>query len=185
MATRSDRAIRLVEPIAERQRGFITTADAAAVGVTAADLWRLANAGGLRHCGRFVYRLADATSAPSDRLFRALLLVGDGAMLAGPTVLAEHGGFVGWQARVWVATAVRTRRTFGERIEVVRCAPDAPYELVDGIRSQPVADAILSSRTWFETKKLIRITRAAALRGLISPDDKERVMYALDRHSRA
>ena len=80
-----------VREIALGEYGYVTTKDAAAAGVPAVELRKLAARGALVHVAYGIYRVPDAPGSPFDQFAEALLRAGDGAYLRGDSVLALFG----------------------------------------------------------------------------------------------
>lgn len=136
--------------------GFITTAEAMALGVAKSELCALVKRNRLLHRGYGVYRLATHyLPTPYDGFAEALLLVGgEDAVIWGESVLALHDLALVNPPVIEVATCRRVRRTLPPWIKIVRQKADsAAY--YQGIRCQHLADAFRACRKTVLQERLI------------------------------
>lgn len=80
---------RFIEVAAE-QRGFVTSADAAAVGVNPVELRKMAARGRLERVAHGVYRIRAFPHRPNDELMVAVLWTGKRGAIAAQTALGLH-----------------------------------------------------------------------------------------------
>lgn len=80
--------IDLLIGIAGTQRGYLTTADAAAVGVPLVELRKMAQRGRLEHVAHGVYRIAAYPHQENDELMEAALWAGGKGIISGESALA-------------------------------------------------------------------------------------------------
>ncbi len=160
----------LVREIALGEYGFITTKDAAAAGVPAVELRKLAARGALVNVAYGIYRVPDAPGSPFDQFAEALLRAGDGAYLRGDSVLALFGLADVNPRKIRVVAPKRTRAKMPAFMEVT--APprgEAPnLARYEGLLAMRVADAILDCRGRIERDRLLEAARDARKEGLVT-----------------
>jgi predicted transcriptional regulator of viral defense system len=166
--------------LADENYGYITTREAADLGVPAVELRKLAARGALRHVSRGLYRFADARRTPQDAYAEAVARTGHGAYLTGEAVLALLGLAMVEPKRITVATPHRTRQKDTAFVDVIR--RDLPEELIttyEGISSTTVAQAILDSRGTVMTERLLDALTEARRAGLVDARQASRVRHRL------
>lgn len=169
---------RLVEVAAE-QRGFVTPADAEAVGVNPVELRKMAARGRLERVAHGVYRLAAFPHRQHDELVVAVLWTGKRGVIGGQTALALYELCDVNPRRIDVVVPVgyRPRKAGGERYRVHRgrLGPrDA--DVVDDIPVVIPAVAIAQAITAHIDPRLIEQAIAAARRrGHIDVVSEERL----------
>ena len=164
--------------------GIITVAQARELGITNETLVKLASRGRLERIGHGVYRIQHYVPNPEglDPYACAVAKVGEDAYLWGPSVLAVHHLCPTNPSRIYVATPNRYRRKPSPSLVVrdrVRGTEVANYE---GIRTQPVADAILSSQHIIMLDRLLDAARVACDRGLFGRERREQIVKELYIH---
>jgi hypothetical protein len=171
-----------LQEIADQQHGYVTTADARAIGSDRDALWQLANRGFLRHIGYGVYRFADAGSTRADEFMEAVLLVGQGSYLIDVSVLELLDLASVSRDVVHVGTRRRVRRTLPATIRVFADDRD-PSDIVtyDGVPIVRPALAILDSRNLVMRDRLVAATQEANRAGLLSIAEMARVIEELQR----
>jgi predicted transcriptional regulator of viral defense system len=160
--------------------GIVTTHDAAAIGVPAVEVRKLAARGVLENLGYGVYRMLEAPSGRLDEFAAAVALAGQDAVLADESVLAALDLTHVTLRRIRVASARRVRATLPPTVELVR--RDVPADdigEIEGIPAMTVEAAIRSSRGRVMSERLLDAVRAAAARGLIGPRQEERLRAEL------
>lgn len=166
--------------LAEENFGYVTTRDAADLGVPAVELRKLAARGALQHVRRGVYRFTDARRTHRDAYAEAVVRTGEEAYLMGEAVLGLLGLAMVEPRRITVATPRRTRVKDPGFVDVVR--RDLPAELIttyEGIRATTVGQAILDSRGTVLTERLLDALTEARRAGLIDPKEAVRVRRRL------
>jgi predicted transcriptional regulator of viral defense system len=162
---------RALRDLALDQYGYVTPANAEAVGVPAIELRKIAQRGGLDHVGYGLYRFADIPITEFDTFMEAVLRSGPDAHLTHDAVLALHGLALVNPRRIRVGSPHRVRRTLPDSIEVIReqIEPDdlTSYE---GIPSTTVRRALLDSRDIVMIDRLVEATEEAGRRGLVPRD---------------
>lgn len=150
--------------LAYDSHGVVTLA--AAAGVPAAEVRKLASRGALQRLGKGVYRMLEAPHASLDEFAEAVALVGDDAVLVDEAVLAAHHLRQVNLRRIKVATGKRHRQKLPSTVEVVnRKVEDREREDIEGIPAMSVSSAILACREHVMSERLVDAARQAASRG--------------------
>ena len=136
------------------QYGYITTAEAAKLGVPSVELakmahWDLAHhpdddgIGRLRRVAHGLYRFTGVPFTPHDQSYEAVARVGSGAHLTADAVLAFHNLALVNPRRIRVGTPRRVRPTLPPWIEMIRqTVPPEDLTSYELVRSTTVARAI-------------------------------------------
>ena len=171
--------------IANEQYGFVTTKDAADAGIPAVELRKLATRGSLKNVRRGVYRFTDARRTEKDAFAEAVLRVGDDAFLIGESVLAllDLGLVEPKTIKVGTPNRVRQRDTGFVKI-VEKKLPPETLTTYSEIRSQPVADALIESKSSIMPDRLMDAFKKANRLGLLTPKEASRVRIELRSHNR-
>ena len=168
--------------LATGQHGYVTTTDAAELGVPDVELRKIAARGKLHRVGHGLYRFEDLPRTRTDQFYEAVALVGPGAHLTGDAVLAFHELGLVNPRRIRVGTGRRVERHLPPWLELVRenVPPDAltVYELVASttvayaleqcipiVMNERLADAVDKA----EREGLINRREAGVLRAKIGP----------------
>ncbi len=159
--------------------GYVTTTEAAAAGVPAVELPKLAARGGLENVAYGLYRVPDVPPHVLDQFAEALLRAGDGAFLHGESVLALFGLADVNPRQIKVAVRRRTRPKLPQFIELTRVKGEAHTTHHEGLESQTVADALLECRGRIETERLMDAAKQARKEGLLTTAEWQRVRRAL------
>jgi predicted transcriptional regulator of viral defense system len=169
--------------IALYQYGYVTTRDAADVGVPAVELRKLAARGALTNIAYGLYRLADARPTKHDQFAEALLRVGNGAYLRGETVLAPHDLALANPRHIRLGISRRVRAALPEFIELrEEDVPEDDLTVCEGLRSTTVARALLDCRDQVMAERLLDATKQAKAEGLLTGREYAQVRRALTRH---
>lgn len=158
----------LLREVAYGNHGYVTTDDAADVGVPAVELPKLAARGGLVHTGHGLYRLADIPPDEDDQFAEATLRVGHDAHLRGEAVLALLNLAEVNPKAITVGTAHRVRRAMPPFVKIVKAPADAKVTRYRGIRAQPVSDALLECRGKVPVTRLRDAATTARAEGLLT-----------------
>lgn len=163
------------------QYGYVTTLDAAELGVPPVELRKLAGRGGLEHVAYGLYRFDDVPRTGRDEYMEAVLRVGRDAYLTHDAVLALHDLGLVNPRRIRVGTPHRARARMPEYIEVVQQHLE-PAELTtyEGIPSATVARALLDCRGILMGDRLADAAREAARQGLLRRSEAEGVLAAVE-----
>lgn len=164
----------LVRELALGEYGYITTKQAAEIGVPAVELRKLAARGALINVAYGIYRVPDAPASVFDQFAEALLRAGEGAYLRGDSVLALFGLADVNPRKIRVVVPKRTRAKMPAFMDVTKPPADAPnLTRYEGLLAMRVADAILDCRGRIERSRLVDAARDARKDGLVT-----RVEYA-------
>lgn len=172
----------LVRDIALDQYGYVTTRDAARIGVPPVELRKLSSRGALDSLSYGLYRLADARPTMYDQFAEALLRVGDGAYLRGDAVLALHELALVNPRRIRVGIDRRVRAAIPEFIDLrEEAVPGQDLTVYEGLRSTTVARALIECRRYVMSERLMDAARHAKADGLLTGREYARVRGALTR----
>ncbi len=151
------------------QYGYVTTADARALGIPVMELGKLAARGQIRHVSYGLYRFDELPPTRYDQFFEAVARVGSDAHLTGDAVLALHNLALVNPRQVRVGTPRRVRAKLPEWIKVVneRVEPEnlTRYELIP---STTVAHAIRDCRGTVMSDRLLTAVDEARREGLVT-----------------
>lgn len=161
--------------------GLISTARARELGIPALQLVKLARRGRLERVGCGLYRLAATLPYEGDAPAYALAVesVGEDATLHGESVLGLLGLAPVTTDRIFVGARRRVRRRLPEGVVAVRMPEDGETAVYDGVRCQPVAEAIRACRGRVMAGRLREAVAAARARGLLSPREALRLKKEL------
>lgn len=169
----------IVREIAFDSYGYVTTKEAVKAGVPAVELPKLAARGGLDHVAYGLYRVPDVPATAYDQFAEALLRVGEGAYLHGESVLALFGLADVNPRHIKVAIGRRARPELPSFVELTHVKNDARTTTYEGLKAQPVAEAILECRGRIETERLQEAARQARKDGLLTTSEWQRVRKGL------
>lgn len=165
------------------QYGYVTTADAAALGVPPVELRKLAGRGLLARVDRGLYRFPDAPTSPRDMFMEAVLWAGPDAALAYDAVLALHDLALANPRSLRVVTPRRARKTH-PRDDVTLLVEEVPRSELTayfGIPSTTVARALVDCRDLIMTSRLLEAADEARRQGLLLGDEHHNVVTKLRR----
>ena len=169
----------IVREIALDHYGYVTTGAAAAAGVPAIELPKLAARGGLENIAYGLYRVPDIPPHDLDQFAEALLRAGDGAFLLGESVLAMFRlGDVNLR-QIKVGVRRRARPKLPDFIQLIPVKGDVQTTHYEGLESQTVADAILECRGRVETERLMEAAKQARKEGPLTTTEWQQVMNGL------
>jgi len=158
-----DRLYRIAEP----QAGYVTTAQAAEVGVSRQELYYLSRTGELRHVAYGIQRLARFPSSPHEDIVVACLWAGDEAVASYETAFVVYGIGEAMPATIHITTPNRFRgRRPGVRVHHEAIDPDerahfegvpvtAPVRTIADVARQSPSDARAALRDALD-RRLIR-----------------------------
>lgn len=169
----------IVRELAQDHYGYVTTGAAVAAGVPAVELPKLAARGGLENVAYGLYRVSDIPPTTYDQFAEARLRVGEDAYLHGESVLALFGLADVNPRRIKVAVARRARPKLPDYVELSQAREEVRTTLYEGIKSQPVADALLECRGRIELDRLREAARQARAQGLLTTVEWRRVHEGL------
>lgn len=160
--------------------GLITSARAAELGMSNAELVQQARMGRFTRVARGVYRVSVWPPQPEAPYAIAVKAVGDEALLYGESVVALLDLAPTDTSTIWVATPKRVRRTIDISAEIIRSSEAAPASVkiirsreidpvsIKGIPCQPIADAIISASTTMGINRAREALVEAVHRGYIT-----------------
>ncbi len=160
--------------------GLITSAEAARLGMSNAELVQQARMGRLDRVARGVYRMPVWPFQEAAPYAIAVKSAGEGAFLYGESVVALLDLAPTDPAKVWVATPARTRRNLGEGVRIVSGKGVEPA-WAEGVAIQPVADAIVTAAATMGRERARQAASEALRQGYISEDEASRIKEGLDR----
>lgn len=153
------------------RHGLVTTARARELGLAPNTLALLAHRGRLKHVGRGVYRLAVSLPFAEDIPAYALAVeqVGANAVLWGESVLAMLGLLTASDpSLIHVGLPGRLRRRVPEGIVVHPLPANAVATEYEGVRAQPVPDALRACRGGVMPDRLLGAAKKARERGFLT-----------------
>ena len=103
----------------------------------------------------------------------AVALVGKEAFVYGVSVLAMHNLALVNPSKVHVATNARLRKCLPEWVEIVRPKATVKRDDFNGIRSQSVADAIVTCKNSLMRERLVSAVIDAKRKGLIDHNEAQ------------
>ena len=159
---------------------LVTTDQAAAAGPPAVELRKLAARGALSRVGFGVYRMNEAPTSTPTPYAQALAVVGPGSMLADESILALHELPVVNPRPIKVATHHRVRTKLPATIELIHGVTTGAVEVVDGLATMPLKDALLACRGRVMRERLAEATHTAFARELIDEHDAAEVLQRLE-----
>lgn len=131
--------------VAEDNHGVITSAQARALGVSAAALVSLATNRKLCRIGHGVYILEFHVPGPYDEYAQAVALAGDTGFIRGASSLMMRGLIPFDPARMYLGVSRRMRRKLADGYDV-KMVPDPHVEMIEGIRAEALEWAIRDAR---------------------------------------
>lgn len=160
--------------------GYITTHDAAELGINLNALHAIVNRGGLTRVGHGVYRFDDVPATGREPYMEAVLAVGEDAFLVADAVLALHDLALVNPTRIRVGTRRRRYKTLPPTIEmVVTEIGDEDLTVYEAIPCTTVARALADCVGIVMTDRLLAAAHEAAERGLLRRDETARVLATL------
>lgn len=161
--------------------GYVTTHEAAELGVPPVELRKLSARGFLEHVARGLYRTADLPTTELDHYMEAVLWAGTDAVLSHDAVLAVHDLAFANPRSIRVTTPHRVRKT-DPRSDVIIVQDEVPDDQrthYHGIPSTTVARALLDSQTLIMRSRLIEAAAQARQQGLVLADEYQQLTAAL------
>lgn len=164
------------------QYGYVTTRDAAELGIPPVELRKLHQRGGLDHVGQGLYRFEDIPRTPRDQFMEAVLRVGPDAVLSGDAVLALLDLADVNPRHIRVATPRRIRRRLPPFLALEhRRTPAAHRVEYEGIPTTTVAQALRDCRGKLMTERLVNAAHEAAKEGLMGKREAGLLVEELER----
>jgi predicted transcriptional regulator of viral defense system len=163
--------------------GLITSAEAAELGMSNAELVQQACRGRLERVARGVYRMPVWPSQEHAPYAIAVKAAGEEAFLYGESVVALLGLANTDPTKMWVASPKRVRRNIGQGTRVLPARGVRPT-LIEGVACQPVADAIASAAETMGPVRAVEAARAACKEGYISFEEKHSIERELEQYGK-
>ena len=165
--------------VAADNYGFITTKEAAMLGVPKSEMSALSKRNRLVRHGYGVYRLATHYQPSEyDSYAEAVLLVGDGAAIWGESVLAMYDLALVNPPVVEVATDRRVRRSLPSWVKLVR-REKGESDFFQGIPCQRLAEAFRSCKGKVMAERLADGVRKAEADGYLKLGEAEKLLKEL------
>lgn len=165
--------------LATGQYGYVTTTDAAELGVPDVELRKIAARGRIRRVGHGLYRFDDLPPTRTDQFYEAVARVGPDAHLTGDAVLAFHELALVNPRRIRVGTGRRVQRQLPEWIEVIReNVPAAALTAYELVASTTVAYALEQCLPILMEERLVDAVNKAERDGLITRREAARLRTA-------
>ena len=165
--------------VASGNFGLVTARQARTLGVSSRELSRWVRLGRLEHSGRGVYRISTYPASQFDAFAAAVEAVGEDAYLFGETVIGMLRLTATNPTRIHVATACRVRKSLSNGIVVHRGANGYLFTSYEGVRSQRVADAIISCKRSIRADRLLEALSHAVNQGYVGRDEAKRIRMEL------
>ena len=151
--------------------GLITSAEAAELGMSRAEMVQQEKLGKLARVARGVYRMPIWPSQPQAPYAVAVKAAGEGAFLCGESVVALLGLAPTDPTKMRLASPRRCRRNLGPGVTLERMGGTAPVYL-EGIACQPLPAAIAAAS---------KTASEALARGYITKEEEERIKEEIVR----
>lgn len=164
--------------------GLITSAEAAALGMSNAELVQQAQMGKLVRVARGVYRMPVWPAQEEAPYAIAVKAAGEGACLYGESVVALLKLAPTNPAKMWLAAPKRTRRNLGPGTKVITDTTTKPT-LIEGIPCQPVAQAILAAAQTMGTDRAKQAANEAQRQRYITSKEASTLMEELRNEERS
>lgn len=154
--------------------GLITSAEAADLGMSRAEMVQQEKMGRLTRVARGVYRMPVWPVQPQAPYAIAVKAAGNGAFLCGESVVALLGLAPTDPTKIRLASPRRCRRKLGLGVTVEKMKGVSPVYL-EGIACQPLPDAIVYAARTMGAARVLEAAGEARLRGYITKEDAERI----------
>ena len=151
--------------------GYITAAEATAMGIALKDVFEWEHSGRLEKVGRGVWRLAHCPCTDYDHYAESIALVGPKSWIWGESVLAMHNLALVNSPYVYVATARRVRRNLPEWLKIVKLPKDAALDDFNGIPCQNLAAVFVEHKKSLMLDRLLQGIKEATNQSLLTVDD--------------
>lgn len=155
--------------------GLVSFAQARELGIAGSELNRFVEAGRLSKVGRGLYQVTARIPTSYDRFAQAAALVGEGSVLYGTAVLSMMDLANVNPREVEVATNRRVRKELPEWVHMRSGDNVGEVTKYQGIPSQTVYYAIMSSSDMVMSDRLLDAAEKAYERGLISGDELDSI----------
>jgi predicted transcriptional regulator of viral defense system len=159
----------VIREIAQDQHGFITTTQAQKANVPPVELRKLASRGALENRGYGIYKITDAPTTEFDQFAEIVYRIGDGAFLAGETVLALHNLALVNPNKINVITTKRVRTKLPKFVKVTTGAvtPDETTT-INGIPATTVERALRDCKAEIMPERFKAAVHEAKVNGYLT-----------------
>ena len=154
--------------------GLITSAEAADLGMSRAEMVQQEKLGKLVRVARGVYRMSIWPSPPQAPYAIAVKAAGEDAFLYGESVVALLGLAPTNPTKIRLASPKRCRRDLGPGVTMKHVTGTCPVYL-EGIACQPIPDAIEAAAQTMGPLRAGKALRKALEEGYITQDEANRV----------
>ena len=157
---------------AEDHYGIVTTSQAVAMGIDKHQLPAMAKRGTLIKKGHGVYLAKHHIPKENDVFAHSVALAGDTAYLRGASVVALLKLAPTNPGIVYLGATARVRRRLPSNLRLVDMRP-CDCVLYEGIRSQPLSDALMTARNEgsIEADRIANAALKAHAEGLLTEKD--------------
>ena len=142
------------------------------------ELSCLVSSGRLERVGYCTYRVRHHVPTRLDQFAVAAAVVGDGAFIYGPSVLALMGLAPADPRKVHVATTRRVRHRLPSYVVLHRVSGPDVATSYEGIPVQGITGALLASKGLMMDERIADATREALRRGLVFEEELEAIGWA-------
>ena len=160
--------------------GLITSAEAADLGMSRAEMVQQEKMGKLARVARGVYRMPVWPSQPEAPYAIAVKAAGEGAFLYGESVVALLELAPTDPSKMYLASPKRCRRELGPGVSVKRADGISPTYL-RGIACQPVPSAITAAAATMGASRALGAANEALRQGYITQDQADQIEKELSR----
>lgn len=161
--------------VAEDNYGIITSAQAEAIGISRQNMVSMARKGDLTRLCHGVYQVKHHVIGPNDVYAVGVAMVGDAAYLRGASVVAMLNLAPTNPGLLYIGSAKRVRRRLPDGFIVKDRTPceAAEYEGYEGIRCQPLFDAMIAARDEgsIDADRIAAAATAANEKGLLTDEE--------------
>jgi len=173
-----------VREIAQNQHGFITTSQAKAANVPAVELRKLAYRGALENRGYGLYKIIDMPATEFDQFAEIIYRIGEGAFLAGETVLALHDLALVNPRKINVIATKRVRTKLPKYVTVTTGAigPDEATT-IDGIPAITVDRALRDCKNKIMPERFKAAVYEAKINGYLTKTEATQLLRATKKSS--
>ena len=161
--------------------GLVTARQSREMGVSSRELSRWVLSGRLERAGRGVYRVSNFPASQYDAFATAVESVGKDAYLCGESVIGMLGLAATNPTWIHVATARRVRKRLSDGIMIHKGQQGYKPSYYEGVRSQSVADAILSCRDTMRSERLREALSNGVAYGYVDNESARRVRRELGK----
>ena len=164
--------------------GLITSAEAAVLGMSNAEMVQQEAKGRFVRVGRGVYRMPVWPFQEQAPYAIAVKAAGVDAYLYGESVIALLGLAPTDPSKMWLGTPKRVRRNLGNGVRLIQDDTLKPIYL-EGIACQPVAQALRAAAATLGAVRAMQAARNACEQGYITKQELDEIESELATHEKA